>query len=81
MELKIDSDLAKVTRPLLLVFEMSAAGHKVQFHETGRSIQIKGSNRKIKLRSEGRLYSLDMWCQVPTTLAEASPFIRQVAKA
>ena len=42
MELKIDLDLAKVTRPLLWVFKMTAAGHQVQFHETGGSIQIQG---------------------------------------
>ena len=74
MELKIDLGLAKVTRPLLSVFKMAAAGHKGQFHEAGGSIQIKGSNRKHQLRSEGRLYMLDCRCQVPTKLAEASPF-------
>ena len=81
MGLKIDFDLAKVTRPLLSVFKMTAAGHRVQFHETGGTIQIKGSNQTIKLRAEGRLYMLDLWCQVPAKLAESSPFIRQVAKA
>ena len=79
--LKLDFDLAKVTRPLLSVFKMTAAGHKVQFNEVGGFIQVKGSNQKIKLRSEGRLYMLDLWCQVPAKLAETSPFIRQVAKA
>ena len=79
--LKIDFDLAKVTRPLLSVFKMTAAGHRVQFNEVGGFIQVKGSNQKIKLRSEGRLYMLDLWCQVPAKIAETSPFIRQVAKA
>ena len=80
-ELKIDFDLAKVTRPLLSVFKMTEAGHRVQFNEHGRSIRVKGSNRRIKLRQEGRLFMLDLWCRVPAKLAETSPFIRQVAKA
>ena len=79
--LKIDFDIAKVTRPLLSVFKMNAAGHRVQFHENGGTIQMKGTNKRIKLRPEGRLYMLDLWCQVPAKLAESSPFIRQVAKA
>ena len=79
--LKIDFDLGKVTRPLLSVFKMTSAGHKVRFDEHEGSIQIKGSSRKIKLRQEGRLYMLDLWCKVPAKLAASSPFIRQVAKA
>ena len=81
MQLKIDFDLGKVTRPLLSVFKMTAAGHKVQFEEHGGTIQVKGSHKKIKLRQEGRLYMLDLWCRVPAKLAASSPFIRQVAKA
>ena len=81
LEMKIDFDLGKVTRPLLSVFKMTAAGHRVQFDEKGGSIQIKGSNRRIQLRQEGRLYMLDLWCKVSSKLAASSPFIRQVAKA
>ena len=81
LEMKIDFDLAKVTRPLLSVFKMTAAGHRVQFDEKGGSIQIKGLNRRIKLRQEGRLFMLDLWCKVSSKLAASSPFIRQVAKA
>ena len=80
-QLKIEFDLGKVTRPLLSVFKMTAAGHRVQFEEHGGTIQVKGTNRKIKLRQEGRLYMLDLWCKVPAKLAASSPFIRQVAKA
>ena len=81
VELKIDFDLAKVTRPLLSVFKMTAAGHRVLFNEHGGSVQIKGSNRKIQLRQEGRLFMLDLWCKVPSNIAANSPFISQVAKA
>ena len=79
--MKIDFDIAKVTRPLLSVFKMTANGHKVEFTETGGTIQVKGSNKKIQLRQEGRLFMLDLWCLVPAQIAKESPFIRQVAKA
>ena len=79
--LKIDFDLGKVTRPLLSVFKNTSASHEVQLEEHGGTIQIKGSSRKIKLRQEGRLYMLDLWCKVPAKLAASSPFIRRVAKA
>lgn len=58
--LKIDFDLGKATRPLLSVFKVTSAGHRVRFEEHEGSIQIKGSSRKIKLRQEGRLYMLDL---------------------
>ena len=79
--MKIDFDIAKVTRPLLSVYKMSSNGHKVEFTEKGGTIQVKGSQKKIQLRQEGRLFMLDLWCQVPAKLARESPFIRQVAKA
>ena len=79
--MKIDFDIAKVTRPLLSVYKMTSNGHKVEFTEKGGTIQVKGSQKKIQLRQEGRLFMLDLWCQVPAKLARESPFIRQVAKA
>ena len=79
--LNIDSDLGKVTKPLLSVFKTISAGHEVEFEEHGSTIQIQGSSRKIQLRQEGRLYMVDLWCKVPARLAASSPFIRQVAKA
>ena len=78
--MKIDFDIANVTRPLLSVFKMTSNGHKVNFDENGGSILIKGSNKRVKLRQEGRLFMLDLWVQVPIELANKSPFIRQVAK-
>ena len=70
VNMKIDFDVANVTRPLLSVF----------FDENGGSILIKGSNKGVKLRQEGRLFMLDLWVQVPAELANKSPFIGQVAK-
>ena len=78
--MKIDFDVANVTRPLLSVFKMTNNGHKVNFDENGGSILIQGSSKKVKLRQEGRLFMLDLWVQVPVELANKSPFIRQVAK-
>ena len=80
VNMKIDFDVANVTRPLLSVFKMTSNGHKVNFDENGGSILIKGSNKRVKLRQEGRLFMLDLWVQVPAELANKSPFIRQVAK-
>ena len=80
VNMKIDFDVANVTRPLLSVFKMTSNGHKVNFDENGGSILIKGSNKRVKLRQEGRLFMLDLWVQVPAELANKSPLIRQVAK-
>ena len=78
--MKIDLDVANVTRPLLSLFKMTSNGHKVNFDENGGSILIKGSNKRVKLRQEGRLFMLDLWVQIPAELANQSSFIRQVAK-
>ena len=51
---KIEFDIAKVTRPLLSVFKMTSNGQKVEFTERGGTIQVKGSQKKIQLRQEGR---------------------------
>ena len=78
--MKIDFDIASVTRPLLSVFKMTSNGHKVNFDENGGSIAIKGGG-KVNLRQEGRLFMLDLWVRVPAQIAKSSPFMRQVAKA
>ena len=78
--MKIDFDVANFTSPLLSVFKMTSNGHKVNFDENGRSFLIKGNNKIVKLRQEGRLFMLDLWVQVPAELANKSPLIRQVAK-
>ena len=78
---KIHCDGDKATRPLLCVFKMTARGNKIEFTGQRGTIQVKGSNRKTTLRQEGRLFMLDLLCQVPINIAELSPFTRQVAKA
>ena len=47
IEMKIDFDIAKVTRPLLSVHKMTSNGHKVIFHDTGGYIS------KSKARTPG----------------------------
>ena len=79
--MQIDFDIAKITRPLLSVFKMTSNGHKVHFDENGGFVAIKGSNRRVKLRQEGRLFMLDLWVRVPSKIAGSSPFMRQVPKA
>ena len=54
INMKIDFDVANVTRPLLPLFKMMSNGHKVNVDESGGSILIKGSNKRVKLRQEGR---------------------------
>ena len=46
MQLKIDFDLGKVTRPLLSVFKMTAAGHKVKFEEHGAQSRSRDLTRR-----------------------------------
>ena len=81
IEMKIDFDIAKVTRPLLSVHKMTSNGHKVIFPDTGWYIQVKGTDTRVNLRQEGRLLILDLWGKVPQEVAESLPFVRQVAKA
>ena len=81
VEMKIDFDIAKVTRPLLSVHKMTSNGHKVIFNEGGGYIQVNGTNHKVNLRQEGRLFMLDLWIKVSQEIGDSSPFVRQVAKA
>ena len=72
-------NIAKITRPLLSVTQMTTNGHQVIFGKDESFIKIAGSNKKIKLRKDGLLWMLDMWVQVPEEIARASPFARQVS--
>ena len=74
-------NIAKITRPLLSVTQMTNNGHQVVFGKEESSIRIAGGNKKIKLRKDGQLWMLDMWVQVPQEIARVSPFARQVTQA
>ena len=78
-ELQTSFDIAKITRPLLSVSQMTMNGHHVVFGKDHSYLQLNGSGRRIPLRAEGRLYMLDMWVKVPLDIARSSPFIRQVS--
>ena len=60
VELNRDFELAKITRPLPSMLKTTAAGRKVTFNEHGGSTIIKGTNRRMPLRQEGRLLMLDL---------------------
>ena len=74
-------DIVNITRPLLSVNQMVANGHNVVLGRDRNYIQVAGSNRRIPLRPEGKLYMLDLWVRIPADVAQASPFIRQVTPA
>ena len=71
IEMKIDFDIAKVTRPLLSVHKMTSNGHRVIFHDAGGYIQVKGTNTKVNLRQGGRLFMLDLYVNSPQEVANS----------
>ena len=74
-------NVAKVTRPLLSVTQMTQNGHTVVFGKNESYIMTIGSRKKIRLRRDGQLWMLDMWVKVPAEIVNGSPFARQVAPA
>ena len=80
-EMKTTFDVAKITRPLLSVNQITQNGHQVIFGLKDSYIKLMGSSKRIPMRAEGRLYMLDMWVKIPASLAEKSPFVRQVTQA
>ena len=81
IEMKIDFDIAKVTRPCLSFHEMTSIGHKVIFHDNESYIQVNCTNTKINLRQQKQLLMLDLWVKVSQKVANSSPFVKHVAKA
>ena len=53
MELSVDFDIAKITRPLLSVFKMTNNGNRVLFSEDKNYMQLNSNNQKVHLRKEG----------------------------
>lgn len=78
-EMTTTFDVAKITRPLLSVHQIAQNGHQVCFGKNEAHIRLS-NGRRIPLRAEGRLYMLDMWIKLPQSLAEKSPFVRQVSQ-
>ena len=74
-------NVAKITRPLLSVTQMTSNGHQVIFGKDESFVRIANSNKGIKLRKDGQLWMLDMWVKVPEEIARTSPFARQVTQA
>ena len=59
------------------MFEITEQGNKVVFEKGGGYIQCGKSGSKIQLRSEGKLYFLDLWVEVPKSIS-GSPFARPI---
>ena len=74
IELKFDV-ASKLTRPLASVFEIVQGDNEVVFSKTGGYIR-NGAGRKTPLRCEGKLWFLDVWVEVPKSIA-TSPFARR----
>ena len=54
---------AKTTRPLLSVHQMVQNGHRLELGKYQSNLVLKGGKR-IPPRQVGKLYMLDVWCQV-----------------
>ena len=80
-ELTTIFDVGKITRPLLSVHMMIENGHEVKFSQKENSIKLRGTNEKIHMRKEGRLFMLELWVRVPVDVAQTHPFVRHVAQA
>ena len=63
VELTTMFDVGKITRPLLSVHMMIENGHEVKFPQKENSINLKGTNEKIHMRMERRLFMLDLWAE------------------
>ena len=66
-----------LSRPLASVYEITEQGNKVVFEKGGGYIQCGKTGSKIQLRSEGKLYFLDLWVEVPKSIS-GSPFARPI---
>ena len=65
---------SKLSRPLMSVFEIAEQGLDVHFSK-GEGWIESGSQNRTMLRCEGKLWMLDIWTQVPRSIANL-PFAR-----
>ena len=54
--MKLEFDIAKITKPLASVYTIAKQGNEVTFHDTGGHIKNKASGKITPLRLEGKLY-------------------------
>ena len=69
-------DVADISRPLASVGGMVTKCNKVVFDHDNSYIENKRSGKRTYLRMENQLYYLDIWVQVPKSIA-SNPFVRQ----
>ena len=67
----------KLSRQLASVFEITEQGNEVVFTKGGGFIRDGQSGAKIQLRQDGKLFFLDLWVEVPKSIA-GSPFARPI---
>ena len=80
-EIKTILDIAKITRPLLSVNQMTENGLLVVCGKHKSYIQLAGTRHRIQLKAQGKLYMLDMRVKVPLGVTKNSPCVRQVSEA
>ena len=66
----------KLARPLASSFEITEKGNEVAIWKGGGHIKCQATGAKTDLRQEGKLWFLDLWTQVPKSIANSS-FVRQ----
>ena len=78
----LDFDVADISRPLASVSKITDKGNWVCFGPDDSSyiFNVKGGGMD-PVRRGGKLYFLELWAPIPTSLAQGNPFVRQVKSA
>ena len=74
--IKLQFDVAKITKPLASVYTIAKKGNEVTFRDDGGYIQNVNTGKIIPLRPDCKLYYLDLWIEVPEHFVMTSPFVR-----
>ena len=61
----------RLARPLASGFEITESGNEVAIWKGGGHIRCQKSGAKTALRQEGKLWFLDLWTQVPRSIANS----------
>ena len=64
-EIKLVMQMVGVTKPLLAVRKMCAAGNRVVFDDDGSYIEDKGTGGKTAISKENGTYAVRVWVMVP----------------
>lgn len=61
----------KLSRPLASGYEITEAGNELSMWKGGGHIKCKKSGATTALRQEGKLWFLDLWVQVPSSISSS----------